>query len=188
MTQSYILFTKVTKNFPARCCPQWTVACEAGSVGCCDPAHPWQRVLAQHEVKAIAPALSANARVKPVPLTVFALFSSGAASDLNCLTIDSANGHISALKPVKGPAQAYFGKVCTPLLRPLLRHFISSASRSPTTTTNSYMARKHASTHLTRAAESSSSSTLCNKMPAPLRPLRSTESILRPGSPHLWLF
>jgi len=44
-------------------------------------------------------------------LTVYALFSSGVASDLNCLTIDSATGHISALKPVKGPAKDYFAKL-----------------------------------------------------------------------------
>ena len=24
------------------CCPKWTVGCSAGSVGCCDPARPWQ--------------------------------------------------------------------------------------------------------------------------------------------------
>ena len=24
------------------CCPRWTVGCTHGSVGCCDPASPWQ--------------------------------------------------------------------------------------------------------------------------------------------------
>ena len=24
------------------CCPKWTVGCSVGSVGCCDPARPWQ--------------------------------------------------------------------------------------------------------------------------------------------------
>ena len=27
---------------PSRCCPHWTIGCESGSVGCCDPAQPWQ--------------------------------------------------------------------------------------------------------------------------------------------------
>ena len=110
MTQYHVLFTQTTKNFPARCCPQWTVACEAGSVGCCDPAHPWQRALSLNKMEAIPPA-SENSLMQTASLTVFALFSSGVASDLNCLTIDSETGRISALKPVKGPAQAYFGKV-----------------------------------------------------------------------------
>eukprot|EP00665_Eupelagonemidae_sp_cell47_P004144 gene4145-8110_t len=26
------------------CCPRWTVACSVGSVGCCDPARPWQEL------------------------------------------------------------------------------------------------------------------------------------------------
>jgi len=37
----------VAKEFPARCCPQWTVGCSTGSVGCCDPARPWQRTLTE---------------------------------------------------------------------------------------------------------------------------------------------
>ena len=30
-------------GYPARCCPRFTVGCVAGTVGCCDPAIPWQR-------------------------------------------------------------------------------------------------------------------------------------------------
>ena len=26
------------------CCARWTVGCTAGSVGCCDPARPWQNI------------------------------------------------------------------------------------------------------------------------------------------------
>ena len=26
------------------CCSRWTVACTVGSVGCCDPARPWQEL------------------------------------------------------------------------------------------------------------------------------------------------
>ena len=29
--------------YPARCCPRYTVGCNVGEVGCCDPAIPWQR-------------------------------------------------------------------------------------------------------------------------------------------------
>ena len=102
--------TKTTKNFPARCCPQWTVACEAGSVGCCDPARPWQRTITESNIDMVSPPFRTNGNAA-TSLTVYALFSSGVASDLNCLTIDSATGHISALKPVKGPAKDYFAKV-----------------------------------------------------------------------------
>lgn len=28
--------------YPARCCGRWTVCCSVGTVGCCDPALPWQ--------------------------------------------------------------------------------------------------------------------------------------------------
>ena len=27
--------TSGAKDYPSRCCPQWTVGCEVGSVGCC---------------------------------------------------------------------------------------------------------------------------------------------------------
>ena len=29
--------------YPARCCPRFTVGCNVGTVGCCDPAISWQR-------------------------------------------------------------------------------------------------------------------------------------------------
>jgi hypothetical protein len=35
-------------GLPSRCCPRWTVGCTTGSVGCCDPAQPWQWSLASN--------------------------------------------------------------------------------------------------------------------------------------------
>jgi len=36
------------------CCPKWTIGCTTGSVGCCDPARPWQEhstsQLAKHDI------------------------------------------------------------------------------------------------------------------------------------------
>ena len=107
-------------GFPARCCPQWTVGCSVGSVGCCDPAQPWQRDLdstatptttTDHHQKrrdpVHLPPPSANSTV-----TAYALFTgghgSGGASDLSCLTIDAATGNISNMVAVSGPAATYF--------------------------------------------------------------------------------
>lgn len=38
-------------SLPSRCCPRWTVGCTTGSVGCCDPAQPWQWFLASTSTK-----------------------------------------------------------------------------------------------------------------------------------------
>lgn len=43
MQQSTYCVSKTEgSEHPARCCPRWTIGCEAGTVGCCDPAQPWQ--------------------------------------------------------------------------------------------------------------------------------------------------
>ena len=51
------------------CCPKWTVACTVGSVGCCDPARPWQDYAsgasAAEPISIAASALPQGARRKP---------------------------------------------------------------------------------------------------------------------------
>lgn len=100
------------KDYPARCCPQWTVGCFVGSVGCCDPARPWQRVLAAAPPRGrgrIGYAAQGGG-VGALPATAYALFTSGslaAAADLNALTIDVATGAITNNVKLTGPAAAY---------------------------------------------------------------------------------
>ena len=109
------------KAYPARCCPQWTVGCFVGSVGCCDPARPWQRVLAldapQHTVTPGKPSKRigyvAQGGSGALPATVYALFTSSslaANADLNALTIDVATGAITKNVKLTGPAAAWDAK------------------------------------------------------------------------------
>ena len=92
--------------------------CQTGSVGCCDPARPWQRVLTAPAAggarAAAAPPLERASPASPggaaAGTAVYALFTSGTSSDLNCLTIDAGTGAIVKLLPVRGPAASYFAK------------------------------------------------------------------------------
>ncbi|KAG8468024.1 hypothetical protein KFE25_007076 [Diacronema lutheri] len=45
--------------YPARCCGRWTVCCSVGTVGCCDPALPWQGELGA-ALDATLPAVAAR--------------------------------------------------------------------------------------------------------------------------------
>merc|ERR1711871_1784883 len=45
------------------CCPRWTVSCTVGSVGCCDPATPWQKLGTARRTSVVAPMPS----VVPLP-------------------------------------------------------------------------------------------------------------------------
>lgn len=56
------------------------------------------------------PVSRGNVAVASDNLTVYALFTTGMASDLDCLTIDASTGSIVALTPVIGPAATYFAK------------------------------------------------------------------------------
>eukprot|EP01064_Diplonema_japonicum_P028714 TRINITY_DN4474_c0_g2_i1.p1 TRINITY_DN4474_c0_g2~~TRINITY_DN4474_c0_g2_i1.p1 ORF type:complete len:428 (+),score=102.65 TRINITY_DN4474_c0_g2_i1:50-1333(+) len=94
--------------FPARCCPKWTVGCSVGSVGCCDPAKPWQRLIETRNplaMKRTSPALNHH-----TPFTasgdMFAIFTAGLSNHLESLTI-AASGHITK-KEVTGPAATWY--------------------------------------------------------------------------------
>lgn len=107
------------KDYPSRCCPQWTVGCFVGSVGCCDPARPWQRMIALDDGFMAAPSKRIGHEVQghdgALPATVYALFTSGdplaATSDLQALTIDVASGNITQNVALTGPAAAYDAKL-----------------------------------------------------------------------------
>ena len=96
------------KNYPSRCCPQWTVACSVGSVGCCDPARPWQRILSTvgHTVGRTVVGNGEPLRGAPA-LTVYALFTASVASDLTCLTIEASTGEITNSVLASGPVKDY---------------------------------------------------------------------------------
>lgn len=95
------------EKYPARCCPRWTVGCGVGSVGCCDPAQPWQWNLAaqpsgdryvptyksQPFELELAPAQQPQSAVSS-PSTVYALFITGA-SGLMSMQIDRTSGQIT---------------------------------------------------------------------------------------------
>ena len=111
------------------CCSRWTVACSAGSVGCCDPARPWQELgvpmnttstmmrkptlgwrSAVEDAAAIDDAdfSSAAPATGGAPATVaYALFTRSEASGLNALTIDVATGEVTSKRTVAGAAATY---------------------------------------------------------------------------------
>lgn len=102
--------------FCGRCCPQWTVPCNTGSVGCCDPARPWQRNLDDTSAVAAATAEASPAQHPPslhasigseANVTVVALFSSPQLANLDCVSIDAQSGTVQSLQPVNGPAATY---------------------------------------------------------------------------------
>ena len=104
-------------SMPARCCPRWTVGCSSGSVGCCDPAQPWQWSISVSEPSeatsqpepraagavsgavsgAVAGAVAGAVSGAVVSGTAYALVVSGWAakgSSLYALSIDMASGRI----------------------------------------------------------------------------------------------
>lgn len=93
-------------TYPSRCCPQWTVGCNTGSVGCCDPAQPWQWDIARTKVNpADVPPLSSKlthpSRVPGAGQTVYALYITGIAG-LESMTINASSGDILTKHKVTG--------------------------------------------------------------------------------------
>ena len=88
-------------SYPSRCCPRWTVGCTAGSVGCCDPAQPWQRSIGVSEGLG-APSTAAKRRSPGqwrADGTAFALVVSGAepaSKSLLSLSIDMSTGDVTS--------------------------------------------------------------------------------------------
>eukprot|EP00037_Helgoeca_nana_P017254 m.163433 g.163433 ORF g.163433 m.163433 type:complete len:529 (-) comp23907_c0_seq1:223-1809(-) len=111
---TYCVAKGAGSSFPARCCPQWTVGCEVGSVGCCDPAQPWQWTIAAGTVDAAAtrprpqpsiPTPTAASFHATTPTEAYALVVSGwdsTESSLIALTIDTASGNITKKIQVSG--------------------------------------------------------------------------------------
>ena len=123
MQQSTFCVQKTSSSgLPSRCCPRWTVGCSTGSVGCCDPAQPWQWNIAATASTANTRITSASASVRITshgrsrndthehfgasasvvraggPTVAYALIVSGWASgksSLIALTIDTASGKIA---------------------------------------------------------------------------------------------
>jgi len=105
-----------------RCCPQWTVPCNTGSVGCCDPARPWQRNLDDTSSSAVAAEAGTPSPAQESPslvaatgseanVTVVALFSSPQLANLDCVSIDAQSGIVQSFQPVTGPAASYFNSL-----------------------------------------------------------------------------
>ncbi len=112
------------------CCPRWTVACTAGSVGCCDPARPWQIETATvkekrrrshlrkaeladeaaHAATGAAPAATGAAVTTTTNATGFALFPATGmlASGMQLLRFDAATGVVLAKLSVSGPFAQYY--------------------------------------------------------------------------------
>ena len=103
-------------TLPARCCPRWTVGCETGSVGGCDPAQPWQwslnaangkapvggakevsmagRRSQQRREAAASPTISSNR-------TAYVLVVSGIIGGLEGMTVNVATGAIETRTRIK---------------------------------------------------------------------------------------
>ncbi|KAJ9464705.1 hypothetical protein DIPPA_27007 [Diplonema papillatum] len=95
--------------YTSRCCPKWTVGCTGGSVGCCDPAQTWQRLLEPYTAataghpRAAAPAsLPADGAMR-----AYALVVAGFTPGLTSYEI-ALNGTVTRKTPVSGPVAAWY--------------------------------------------------------------------------------
>jgi len=95
------------------CCARWQIGCVVGSVGCCDPARPWQFLGAEFESDLLFHAAAGEIPAAPTvaappsAATGFALFSKALSSELVTLTIDLASGQTTS-RAVTGPATDYY--------------------------------------------------------------------------------
>ncbi len=117
------------------CCSRWAVGCSVGTVGCCDPARPWQFMGAAPSSAGFAADAITNAAARRPMLTsramakegaaaddsttyfraqgtggdvAFALFTKVAQSTLQALTIDAKSGNVTGRADVTGPAADYY--------------------------------------------------------------------------------
>eukprot|EP01060_Flectonema_neradi_P035135 TRINITY_DN6374_c0_g1_i1.p1 TRINITY_DN6374_c0_g1~~TRINITY_DN6374_c0_g1_i1.p1 ORF type:complete len:447 (+),score=95.18 TRINITY_DN6374_c0_g1_i1:70-1341(+) len=93
-------------KYPARCCPKWTVGCSVGSVGCCDPARPWQRVIEDDNQPKSIKDTQPHTEVGANTTSYYALFMGGIHSSLEISTL-SASGHVTQRTPVTGPVKTW---------------------------------------------------------------------------------
>ena len=137
----------VTCALSSTCCPRWTVGCTVGSVGCCDPAKPWQTTTAatsrtntrrsratRHKsaVQAredVPEEFDSRHRKRPssgVNFTGYALFpiDSMVTTRMDAFTFDALTGEVLA----KNPATTASRRACSPSTRTI------GASISPSST------------------------------------------------------
>jgi len=111
------------------CCARWSIGCEVGSVGCCDPARAWQFLGPEFATTIDAPGhntrrphglsrrLLSGPPAPHIPRAApsaeaslgYALFSKALSSELVALKIDLATGHTTHA-PVTGPAAEYYSR------------------------------------------------------------------------------
>jgi len=86
-------------SLPSRCCPRWTIGCTTGSVGCCDPAQPWQWYLQTDADRAVA-GHSTSHTVGNASfagnLTAYVLVVNGMIGGLEGMAVDVATGTIES--------------------------------------------------------------------------------------------
>jgi hypothetical protein len=99
-------------QYPSRCCPRYTVACDVGSVGCCDPAQPWQWQVFEED------SASRIAELGPEPVvaaaeSAYVMFNEG--GTLRVMSVALATGQTSSVKNVVG-FEDLFGESTRPWL------------------------------------------------------------------------
>lgn len=102
------------------CCPKWTVSCSVGSVGCCDPARPWQQ-------KKMADTETYHVAGHRQPNRLRALSQEGmkkALPDLEVADVVEEDGSLAA-RADGGKAYALFSR---PLLPGLVAYSIDASS------------------------------------------------------------
>ena len=98
-----------TGSYPSRCCPHWTIGCASGSVGCCDPAHPWQRNMVASEAS-IPAATTTTTTTTTLPDTIYSMFVTGAFTPALHVHIFDATGVEQHSIAVTGPAVDWYKK------------------------------------------------------------------------------
>eukprot|EP00295_Goniomonas_pacifica_P019651 CAMPEP_0175866022 /NCGR_PEP_ID=MMETSP0107_2-20121207/33983_1 /TAXON_ID=195067 ORGANISM="Goniomonas pacifica, Strain CCMP1869" /NCGR_SAMPLE_ID=MMETSP0107_2 /ASSEMBLY_ACC=CAM_ASM_000203 /LENGTH=420 /DNA_ID=CAMNT_0017183513 /DNA_START=40 /DNA_END=1302 /DNA_ORIENTATION=- len=115
------------------CCPKWTVGCSAGTVGCCDPARPWQLALSKGQRAAVFPETLlrspsqrnrwSNAdptpfapehdatvpqQVESATVSAYALFPHPIKSAVKAIGLDISSGAVAHSVDVTGPFADYY--------------------------------------------------------------------------------
>lgn len=91
-------------TLPARCCPRWTVGCDTGSVGCCDPAQPWQWSIAEKRsiIANNSPIVddfdNSDENIEDGAVAYALMVSGSAKVALSAWTIDISTGEVVAKK------------------------------------------------------------------------------------------
>jgi len=105
----------------ATCCPKWTVGCVVGTVGCCDPARPWQQGNAANAMPSRKPNRGGSALKPSAPdgelvethsgsskLVGYAVFTQALLFGLVAYEFDATTGHVQAKRRLTGPFATYY--------------------------------------------------------------------------------